>query len=189
LGTNYSKERFAKLLQTSDSNTAERHGYYSQEWNNIVQLYSKRQISVESDKLTVLSGIAKVFQNLSGWRYLAGLWWEDIFTELMSYCEGYKYVQRPKKYRAPSWSWAAIDSNVTFARSHLITDQETGYTVTYWAVQDLHLKPLEAHCKGNPDYETGAVLEGYLKVSGLLAEAIYRVVEPSRARPSPCACE
>ncbi|PMD63083.1 uncharacterized protein K444DRAFT_715933 [Hyaloscypha bicolor E] len=88
------------------------------QWFQILKHYSKGRLTVESDKLTALSGVAKLFALKSGKTYIAGLWKEDLLNQLL-----WKVASPTNKigiYRAPSWSWAAVDSQVD-----LLCDQHT----------------------------------------------------------------
>jgi hypothetical protein len=38
---------------------------------------------MEGDKLIALSGVAQRVQRLTGWRYLAGVWDETLFRDLL----------------------------------------------------------------------------------------------------------
>lgn len=85
-------------------------------WANVVENYSRRTASVESDKLVACAAIAEQFHRVLRSDYVAGLWRsEALFTDLL--WETPREVNgarptRPAEYRAPSWSWAAIDGVV-----------------------------------------------------------------------------
>lgn len=81
-------------------------------WKKVVQIYTKAQLTHESDKLIAIAGLAQFFQGLwpsPNMTYLAGLWsldlgywllWRPTFPSSGS--------QRPKNACAPSWSWASV---------------------------------------------------------------------------------
>lgn len=78
-----------------------------QRWYNILDDYAFRALSVSSDKLPAISGLAHEFSNQIHSTYKAGIWLEDIHCGLIwSYSE---HGIKPDSYRAPSWSWAAMD--------------------------------------------------------------------------------
>ncbi|KXH36991.1 hypothetical protein CSIM01_00055 [Colletotrichum simmondsii] len=80
-------------------------------WIDIVATYSKCEFSVKEDKLYALGGIAKLFQEVTGDTYLAGLWRSRLLHQL----DWYTLMPQPRimsKYRAPSWSWASVDGPV-----------------------------------------------------------------------------
>lgn len=79
-------------------------------WNNVLYQYSTRQASLPEDKLVALGGVAEGFSRLINSRYLAGLWENRLCEQLL--WETLGEVSCPAQYRAPSWSWAAIDGPV-----------------------------------------------------------------------------
>ncbi|KAI1457407.1 heterokaryon incompatibility protein-domain-containing protein [Annulohypoxylon moriforme] len=84
-------------------------------WRAIVTKYTSCYLTHESDKLAAISGIAKIFREFNGDRYLAGLWRDKLYLHLLwkvNRDDGEVVIQN--KY-APSWSWASITgSNVEF---------------------------------------------------------------------------
>lgn len=78
-------------------------------WTQIVREYSWGRLSEEKDKLPALSGMAAEMQLASRDTYLAGLWREHILFGLCWVVES-QHPERPEAYRAPSWSWASLDS-------------------------------------------------------------------------------
>jgi len=44
-----------------------------EEWRNIIQLYSRAQLTYSKDKIVALSGVAREFQTVIGDQYIAGL--------------------------------------------------------------------------------------------------------------------
>lgn len=83
------------------------------DWYCIVQDYSGRKLGVSEDKLTAIAAIAAVYRSWG--HYVAGLWKEDLPEGLDWYVEPDAVTKaRPKSYRAPTWSWASVDSKVAF---------------------------------------------------------------------------
>ncbi|KAH7417180.1 hypothetical protein BKA64DRAFT_701964 [Cadophora sp. MPI-SDFR-AT-0126] len=89
-------------------------------WRDMVKEYTKRQLTLPEDKLPALAGVAAEIASLSGQKYLAGLWNDDLIHSLL-WCLDFAMtpLPRPSQYRAPSWSWAAIDSPVTWSKAIL----------------------------------------------------------------------
>ena len=52
-------------------------------WETVVESYSKRSLTRESDKLVAIGGIAKELQRFLQDEYLAGLWNRDLLRELL----------------------------------------------------------------------------------------------------------
>lgn len=89
-------------------------GSRMQPWHNIVEQYSHQDMSLPSDKLVALSAVAQTYsQNADEYgTYLSGLWKEMMPRSLMWYVPKGSARCRPNDYRAPSWSWASVDSLV-----------------------------------------------------------------------------
>ncbi|KAL2874394.1 hypothetical protein SGCOL_010478 [Colletotrichum sp. CLE4] len=146
------------------------------QWRQVVQLFSERSISFDADRLSALSGMAKQFwlmhEDVYGGRredhrlnrYIAGLWEGDFATQLLwtaddDYWRNPETVsRRPGKWRAPSWSWAAIEGPVMFhPMSHFKGDLE---------VLDVRVEPLMAEdiygqvCEGAKIVVHGAIVHG-----------------------------
>lgn len=86
-------------------------------WQGIVVTYVRRELTKGEDKLPALSGIAHEYSKrettLSG-DYLAGLWSGDFLSQLLWFSKIWESARSPPCYRAPSWSWASIDGEITF---------------------------------------------------------------------------
>ncbi|KAL3298818.1 HET-domain-containing protein [Colletotrichum asianum] len=88
-------------------------------WYRMLQNYTERNITKDVDRLPALSGIARAFSSKSPSLYLAGIWLDDIASGLLWYVNVPESARCPDTYRAPSWSWAAIEgSPVTFLSTH-----------------------------------------------------------------------
>jgi hypothetical protein len=77
-------------------------------WYNILIEYNKRSITQKSDVLPALSGLAMRFQQAIGDTCLAGLWSGDLKAGLLWSFDGSS--NRSTTYRAPSWSWASVQT-------------------------------------------------------------------------------
>ncbi|KAF2453856.1 heterokaryon incompatibility protein-domain-containing protein [Lineolata rhizophorae] len=84
------------------------------DWRMIVQIYSGRLLSVSSDKLPALAGIARRYHQLTGDRYVAGLWERELVVDLLWYRPNPQGTGLPPEYRAPTWSWASRDGRINF---------------------------------------------------------------------------
>lgn len=91
-----------------------------QEWTRIVKDYSQRRLSFSSDKLVALAGVAELIgQATESQRgepdpYLAGLWESSLMAGLSWTAGSWEFICRQEDYRAPTWSWAAMDGPVQF---------------------------------------------------------------------------
>lgn len=101
-------------------------------WDYIVGSFTARKLSNPSDKLVAISAIAKEFSYLKRTKYIAGLWEKTLFRDLVWHRTPSSTPQpRPKTYRAPSWSWAAIDSEVSL---NSWRSEKSKLDLLYWEV-------------------------------------------------------
>lgn len=135
-GEKYRDKKFIQELLTSQSNARKQSAFRKavslssyvtdtwqkqferpyDRWFDIVTEYTSRRLTVATDILPALSGLAKAFQNLVADQYCAGLWANDLLRGLMwrrqppKPADFEKVVAQPKPqdYRVPSWSWPSI---------------------------------------------------------------------------------
>ncbi|KAF4483684.1 hypothetical protein CGGC5_v007071 [Colletotrichum fructicola Nara gc5] len=81
------------------------------EWTHLVMQYSECHFTRPEDRLNAFSGVANLFQEATGYRYLAGMWEEELLHQLC-WTATEPGPRLSTKYRAPSWSWASIDGPV-----------------------------------------------------------------------------
>lgn len=92
-------------------------------WYEWVRQVSQRNLTVDSDKLPSMGGLARVIAKRNGDEYAAGLWKKDMLFGLVSWkCDFEENLFDPEanyqgargrsmssRYRAPTWSWASVD--------------------------------------------------------------------------------
>ncbi|KAI1801335.1 HET-domain-containing protein [Daldinia bambusicola] len=124
-------------------------------WQNAVETYSKCNLTLPSDKLVALSGLAKRMGNamksdgLGDNTYLAGIWKHTMPETLLWIPK--TSCRRVPSYRAPSWSWASVDGIVSFRRAEC----------RRW-----HVELLEAETTPGRDDVTGELTSGFLTLRG-----------------------
>ena len=101
------------LQESSDS-----HELHAR-WRTIVEQYSGLSLTLGKDKLPALSGLAKQMQRYRvGDQYLAGLWTETLWEDLLWYTMGkWKVSHDESEWRAPTWSWASVGAGVRYTVS------------------------------------------------------------------------
>jgi hypothetical protein len=100
----------------------------------LVQIYTSQKLTRDNDKLPALSGLARSIAEYTGDTYCAGIWKSHIIMGLYWEVKNYgpiplcthpehtaqlptpqkSEVIHPASYRAPSWSWASIDAEISF---------------------------------------------------------------------------
>ena len=126
------------------------HSHYAMNsrWFAIVEDYTGRNLTVQSDVLPALSGLANAFQNLLRDEYCAGLWKSDIIRgmcwtlsrvpkrDFRAIKAGLK--ERDNHHHLPSWSWASvIGGRVTNA---LEDEQTWPFTTVEETARILHVR-------------------------------------------------
>jgi len=80
---------------------------------NVVQPYTKRQLSRSSDRLVAMSAIAYEFSTRISSQYLAGIWRDDLQHGLIWQCTD---VTSTYVLGTPSWSWASVQGPISWLR-------------------------------------------------------------------------
>ncbi|KAF4633210.1 hypothetical protein G7Y89_g4916 [Cudoniella acicularis] len=113
-----------------------KRGSVAESWSLIIPGFSPGNRTFGSDKLVALSGISRLFATKFAASYIAGLWREELELQLVWYVTC-GLTARPKAYRAPTWSWAAIDGDIF---------QEPTYDGSnmrlYLSIEDVAVKPM-----------------------------------------------
>ncbi|KAF7422220.1 hypothetical protein PC9H_010376 [Pleurotus ostreatus] len=81
-------------------------------WAKVLREYTRRSVTVSTDKFHAISAIAERFHQFRKSHYLAGLWEDTLLLDLLWTTVTDVASNRPKDYRAPSWSWAALNNEV-----------------------------------------------------------------------------
>ena len=83
-------------------------------WWECIKAYSKRQLTYpDKDKLVAFASIPKSFADQFHSNYSAGFFQIDLPAGLLWTSQD-RTRRRALNYRAPSWSWASLDGEVTF---------------------------------------------------------------------------
>ncbi|KAL1946189.1 hypothetical protein VTO73DRAFT_15316 [Trametes versicolor] len=81
-------------------------------WMGVVRDYSLRVAKEDSDKLVACGAVAEQFHRVLGSDYFAGMWRSDMFLADLLWMAPSRHCTRPTTYRAPSWSWAAVEGSI-----------------------------------------------------------------------------
>ena len=128
-------------------------------WHEIVTKYTSLGLTNLSDRLPSISGIAKLVQmERNGTVYLAGIWKTSVPVDLTWFVNSYMPFPKAEQWRAPSWTWAAVEGAVEFVA----------------ASKDMlwHGEILDGSCNPSTNDPTGPVSCGFLKVSGPMCPAV-----------------
>ncbi|KAF9479124.1 HET-domain-containing protein [Pholiota conissans] len=100
--------------------TLNKDKFYEQ-WQNILEDYSKRKSTLSSDKLVAVASVAEILQSHVQDQYIAGLWRRNLLDDLLweviaPMGPDETHLPRPITYRAPTWSWASVDGELQARR-------------------------------------------------------------------------
>lgn len=85
-------------------------------WLGLLGSYGDTVTTFPADRLMAMSALARTFGqvfDLPDKEYIAGIWLSHLPLALCWNAVG--SIQRPKIYRAPTWSWAGIDGKIGYA--------------------------------------------------------------------------
>jgi hypothetical protein len=145
-----------------------------------VTTFTRRILSVPSDKLPALSSVATEYGLLLQAEYVASLWSCDLPSELLwtpggdndRYAD--KTLHLRPSYRAPSWSWASIDSAISFHHCPGDFGVGGGKLSSYYTVHgeiSEFLKVVEYDVEpAHPYLPYGSLKSGHLKFEGRLLQ-------------------
>lgn len=113
-------------LRTGIDAALDREVYYA--WCQFRKSYSKCNLTVETDKLVAIQGIAEHVSRFLGDQMIAGLWRNHLLEDLC----WYKYQRNdvacdPTKWIAPTWSWANTDGKTYISPTYRDHKDCTGW--------------------------------------------------------------
>ncbi|KAL9105301.1 MAG: hypothetical protein Q9227_009496 [Pyrenula ochraceoflavens] len=83
-------------------------------WQRTLEEYTMRELSFDHDKFRAIGGIATEIAKLTGDHYMAGLWRRTCLHDLMWTTKKDEWLHRPRKRRAPTWSWASTNCPIRY---------------------------------------------------------------------------
>jgi hypothetical protein len=145
-----------------DSRQQQKHEHLYR-WHRTIEQYSKCTLTCSDDKLPAISGFARAVAAALSLHYAAGLWQESLVDDLLWKVEkpNAARLQRHPTYRAPSWSWAAIDAEISYSP----------YSVMGPKRSELDHIEVKLHPRGIDPF--GQLASGTVTVTGKLKEMHY----------------
>ncbi|OAG05897.1 HET-domain-containing protein [Paraphaeosphaeria sporulosa] len=127
-------KRVISFIHGREHLSVDKAGEY-QTWRYICEEYSRRQLTVSSDKMVALSGVADLFQSSLNDTCMAGLWRTTIVSDMCWRCWSEAVIwitpisrkrrypwesTRPRDYGAPSWSWMSVHNEIEYPWRRLL---------------------------------------------------------------------
>lgn len=125
-------------------------------WQRALSSYTHASLTKSEDKLVALGGIASELSSNISDGYVAGLWKEQMATELLWYVDLDTVSSRQKQYRAPSFSWASVDGAVVPGG---------------WQKDDVLIEVQESFAATETSNPFGSVRSGFVRIRGTLKRA------------------
>ena len=100
-----------RALQSIDTRSKAYHF-----WHQQIMEYSKRRLSFAADKLPAISAVASHISGITGSRYIAGMWKDNLIQDMCwerHMFESLKW-ENTDEWRAPTFSWASVQGNVFY---------------------------------------------------------------------------
>ena len=145
------------------------------DWQTMIKPYTKRRLTRQSDRLPAISGIAASVQKFTSSRYLAGLWEDNLVSDLQwklsptfrddasptlsskDFC--FRFLRTMPAYRAPTFSWASIDSVAENNRCSIGDGSQIDAVV------------MDAQCTPKGANPFGEVIDGFITLEAAMVQA------------------
>ncbi|CZR57368.1 uncharacterized protein PAC_07257 [Phialocephala subalpina] len=114
--------RTYKLEDLWPKSSAHEHIWPFGEWYKLLSGFVNRNLTYDTDKLPSIAGVVSKVSDMapeaatspSGYKYCAGIWWQDLPSGLLWAADGtddgeISKLTKPSRYLAPSWSWASLN--------------------------------------------------------------------------------
>lgn len=164
-GLQYSKT----MVREGDNRKEADTGLVRDQWSLILYEYSRRALTFEPDRLIALSGTAKMAKSVLKCEYYAGLWQYHLIRDLAWYT--IDPGVRPNPYRAPTWSWASVQAcELRYTIGRTVRTQRFGDGETEDFYRAIAARVVDVGCTAASSDPTGAVLDGFLKISSIALE-------------------
>ncbi|KAI0407416.1 heterokaryon incompatibility protein-domain-containing protein [Xylaria palmicola] len=137
-----------------------------QHWQLCVSEYTSRNLTVSTDKLPAIQSVAEEMAAATGQKYIrfAGMWLSNLQRELLWFVMMGK-ATRPDTWRAPSWSWAAVEGQISLWQRDFRNAQQSRPGTLLNRVSLHHFAVLEV----DQDYRgPQSINPGFLRVRSLI---------------------
>ncbi|KAF1836050.1 HET-domain-containing protein [Decorospora gaudefroyi] len=96
---------------------ATRKETFRNRWRNMIQEYSRLDLTFARDRFPALAGLAKEMQYYRQSEYYAGLWVDSFIGDLLWGADYGIFQQaepRESDNKAPTWSWASVNARINY---------------------------------------------------------------------------
>ncbi|KAH6662760.1 hypothetical protein B0J14DRAFT_610135 [Halenospora varia] len=133
------------ILNTGNTTISQSRFYTS--WMKIVEAYSERQMTKETDKLVALLGVVKEAAIVFEDSFIVGLWRKRLMSDLLWWVKSPDKSTRPSAFSAPSWSWVSLNAAISYGLGGFDAFDEINYCIKSYNVE-AESNPTVAHLSG-----------------------------------------
>ncbi|KAI1827684.1 heterokaryon incompatibility protein-domain-containing protein [Xylaria intraflava] len=155
-----------------------------QHWQLFVVEYTSRNLTVSTDKLPAIQSIAEEMAETTGQKYIrfSGMWESNLRHELL-WSVMMDRAKRPDTWRAPSWSWAAVEGQISLWQRDFRNSQQSRPGTL---LNRLSLHPFEVLEMDQAYPDPRSTNPGFLKVKSLTKPCSLRKRDESGGRKVFC---
>ncbi|KZL71079.1 heterokaryon incompatibility protein [Colletotrichum tofieldiae] len=120
---------------------------FREAWSFVVAQYSRCKLTKKEDKLIAFNGFAKMVEACTRNEYIAGTWKNTLLYDLGWYRAGTdseKWAASNTSYRAPSWSWMAVEGEVFLPSASEDVVEHFATILTYPKSEDVGTSAFQA---------------------------------------------
>jgi hypothetical protein len=138
-------------------------------WQGVIEYFCELHLTVSTDRLPALAGLARDFMTIRNDRYLAGIWEGSLVQDMLWH--NHEISATSRLNIAPTWSWASTDGQTSLEYVH-----------KHWVDVQPLCNILDIKCH-NAFFDTGGVVStGAIKLKCAVRSGPFRHAnfEPSR---------
>jgi hypothetical protein len=140
---------------------------FSFTWYDWMQVYTSKDLTRQTDRLPAVAGMASYVASLSGMKYRAGLWEEDLLCGLAWRRSSSGHAKRIPG-GAPTWSWASVTGPVYYDQFFTMRVDNRGKIKSR---PELDLDITDTTVQEEQTGTFGNVQQGEIRASGVLKHA------------------
>lgn len=132
-------------------------------WIKLLKTYTCSELTRHEDKLVAVHDVILRIQQRTNLTNVAGLWQEILPAELLWHTEYPRMKHNTEEHRAPSWSWAVLDTRVTNSWGQLVQNIYRDLMLSYKLDWKITVIEVQATTQVN-----GQVSRAHLRLQGPL---------------------
>ncbi|KAG7045456.1 het domain-containing protein [Colletotrichum scovillei] len=141
-------------------------------WRTLITSYTALDLTMISDRLPAIGGLAKHMAARRKSTYLAGIWKDTINDDLLWIIPTTLKNPRPSPRTAPTWSWASVDSSVDVWDAVFFWDPDLDYEEDSRGLYEHNSTVVDCQVTPSGVDNYGGIAHGLLRISGLIVDGV-----------------